>query len=496
MMDGTFPTTRKVHPMLIRRRLGTTLGALTLAAAVAAGPLTAAPLAVAGSDAAPGSTFSTTDEAPGWASQNGGTVGGAGADAESTYTVSNRQELLAALDNRGDRDAPKIVYVSGTVHGNEADDGTLLGEQDFAPGYDFAKFLSCFGPDGWSDGLHDYCGDQRRLRVTGSRAMKGQTELKIPSNTTIVGLGDDAGFDQATLMLHLAHNVVIRNVTVEAPVDFFTWWDQPGSTWDARFDAVSAVTSTNIWVDHVTLTDGKHLDRDAPLGPDGEPANRHDGLFDIEDGSDFITVSNSLITDHDKAMMLASGDEHGDKERGHLNVSYMGNFFDGVGQRSPRVRFGQVHVVNNYFLGRVNDPESPMTSAAAVDGGYDYFIGLGYESQVFSERNSFDYTGPGADATVAVSVWNATRFADEGSWFNQRPVDLESIAATQYDERVAEEAASGEPLPDWATAGFTASVDWVPPYAYEPLTTASAVERHARTATGAGTLSVPAPSTR
>ncbi|MEU2201569.1 polysaccharide lyase family 1 protein [Isoptericola sp. NPDC019482] len=481
----------------LRRQLGTAFGALTLAAATAAGTLVAVPAAGATPDAAPGSTFSTTDRAPGWASQNGGTDGGAGADAGSTYVVTDRQELLAALDNGGARDEPKIVYVTGTIHGNETDDGRLLGEQDFAPGYDFDKFLSCFGPEGWSDALHDYCGDQRRLRVNGSRAMKSQTELKIPSNTTIVGLGDDAGFDQATLMLHLAHDVVIRNVTVEAPVDWFTWWDQPGSTWDARFDAVSAVTSTNIWVDHVTLTDGKYPDRDAPLGPDGEPANRHDGLFDIEDGSDFITVSNSLVTDHDKAMMLASGDEHGDKERGHLNVSYIGNFFDGVGQRSPRVRFGQVHVLNNYFLGRVNDPESPMTSAAAVEGGYDYFIGLGYESQVLSERNSFDYTGPGADATVAVSVWNATRFADEGSWFKQRPVDLEAIAADQYAERVAEEEAAsaetGEPLPDWATAGFTPTVDWTPPYGYEPLRTAAEVERHARTETGAGRLSVPAP---
>lgn len=173
-----------------RTRLGTALVALTV---TATGVLTVAPGAVAGPDAAPGDTFSTTDAAPGWASQNGGTVGGAGAADESIHVVTDRRELLAALDNGGARDAPKIIYVSGTIHGNETDDGTLLGEQDFAPGYDHAKYLSCFGPEGWSDQAYEYCGSQRRLRVTGSNAMKRQTELKIPSNTTLVGLGDDAG---------------------------------------------------------------------------------------------------------------------------------------------------------------------------------------------------------------------------------------------------------------------------------------------------------------
>ncbi|MGX1563763.1 hypothetical protein [Streptomyces sp. NPDC055506] len=34
-------------------------------------------------------------------------------------------------------------------------------------------------------------------------------------------------------------------------------------------------------------------DREAPLGFHGERVQRHDGLLDIEDGSDFVTVSDS-----------------------------------------------------------------------------------------------------------------------------------------------------------------------------------------------------------
>lgn len=439
-------------------------------------------------------TFSTTSTAPGWASQNGGTDGGAGASPESTYVVSSRAELLTAFDNGGERTAPKIIYVDGTIHGNESPDGALLGPQDMAPGYDVQKYLSCFGDEGWSDQTYEYCGDQRRLRQTGSNVLKRQIELSIPSNTTIVGIGEDAGFEQSTLMLHLAHDVVLRNLTVEAPVDdFSSWdpWDGDEGSWNARFDAVSSVTSTNIWLDHVTLTDGAHLDRDAPIGPNGSPMNRHDGLFDIKDGTDFVTMTNSIVTNHDKSMLFGSGDDNADTDEGALRVSLIGNYFDGTQQRAPRVRFGDVHVLNNYFVGTVNDPDSPMTSAAM--GGHDYFIGLGYQSQVFSERNAFDYTGPGADATVAVSVWNANRFHDEGSWFMQQPVDLNTIAAEQFAAVVADLDEEGEPLPEWAQEGFTATVDWTPPYEYQPLDSAAAVKHHAKTRTGAGRLDVRAP---
>lgn len=471
-------------------------GSAAAAGLAATGLLAAglAPAALADPAAPLDPVFSASDQAPGWASQNGGTDGGAGAGAEATSVVSDRQELLAALDNGGDRDGEKIIYVDGTIHGNQLPDGTLLGEQDYAPGYDVDKYLSCFGEQGWSDQTHPYCGEQRRLRTTGSNALKRQIEISIPSNTTIVGLGEDSGFDQTTIMFHLAHDVVVRNLSIEAPVDYFSsWdpWDGEQGAWNARFDAMSSVTSTNIWVDHVTISDGRFLDGDAPIGPNGRPMNRHDGLFDMKDGTDFVTLSDSYLHSHDKAMLLGSGDDNADTDEGRLRISLIGNRFDGTQQRSPRVRFGDVHVVNNFFSGRVHDPDSPMTSAAA--GGHDYFIGLGYRSQVLSERNAFEYTGPGADATIAVSLHNAHRFQDDGSWFMSQDVDLEAIAADQYEDRVAEIVASGEELPDWAQSGFEPTVDWEVPYDYTPMTSPSAVKQHALTGTGAGTLTVPAP---
>lgn len=479
-----------------RQHTKSRLAAGVLAAAVAL--TTAAPAAGVGShtptaDPHEGATV-------GWATANGGTDGGAGAPAESVYVVSDRAELVAALDNAGAPDAPKIVYVRGTIHGNEAPDGRLLGEQDYAPGYDIEKYLACFTADGWSDQTHDYCGQMRRLRQTGSNNLKRQQEIKIPSNTTLLGLGDDAGFRATNIMLHVDSDIVIRNLTVEAPVDWFSsWdpWDGADGSWNARFDAMSSVTANNIWVDHVTFTDGAYPDSAAPLGPNGKPANRHDALFDMKDGTDFVTITNSRFVGHDKTMLLGSGDGNADTDAGRLRVTIAGNYFEGTSQRSPRVRFGDVHVLNNYYVARAEDPVWPVLSGA--NGGHGYFLGLGYDSSVVSEANAFEYTGPGADETIVVEHWNATEFADSGSWFNARPVDVEALAVADYETNrlaaVAAAEAEGTAAPAWALTGFSTDVRWDPAeeYDYDVLTDYADVKWHGKHATGAGALVVQRP---
>lgn len=474
------------------------IASLALAATIALPAATAAPAAGIGNHTPVADPHEAASV--GWATANGGTDGGAGAAPESTYVVSNRAELLAALDNRGAPDEPKIVYVQGTIHGNEAADGRLLGEQDYAPGYDIEQYLSCFTDQGWSDQTHDYCGQTRRLRTTGSNNLKRQQEIKIPSNTTVLGLGTDAGLDATNVMLHVDSDIVIRNLTIEAPVDWFSsWdpWDGEEGSWNARFDAMSSVTAHNIWVDHVTFTDGAYPDSAAPTGPNGKPANRHDGLFDMKDGTDFVTITNSRFLAHDKTMLLGSGDGNADTDAGRLRVTIAGNLFEGTSQRSPRVRFGNVHVLNNLYVASVNDPISPIRSTA--NGGHAYFLGLGHDSSVISEGNAFEYTGPGADESIIVAHWNGTEFADSGSWFNTRPVDVEALAAAAYTRNqqaaLAEAEANGTTAPVWALAGFSTDVRWDPAeeYPYTPLTEYADVKWHGKHATGAGELLVQHP---
>jgi pectate lyase len=386
----------------------------------------------------------------GWGS---GTTGGAGG---TTWTVHTRAELKEALAGDGDPTAPKVIRVVGDIDGHEADDGSSLGEQDYAPGYDLAKYMSCFGEDGavWSDTRHDYCRQQRQLRQTGSAREKAQIQLTVPSNTTLVGAGDDARLLGVFLTVNTGTNIIVRDLHLEAPVDHFTTWSPGDGTqgnWNARFDAMTVITGKHIWVDHCTFTDGRFPDRKAPLGFHGEHVQRHDGLLDIEDGSDFVTVSDSRFTDHDKAILIGSGDGRGDRDRGHLKVTFVRNLFTDIVQRAPRVRFGQVHVVNNVYRGRA--------------AGTVYALGVGVESAIFSERNVFVHPQGGPD--LAVADYGGDHFLDTGSWFNGRPAHLNEVA-------------SG--------LGLTDDVGWDPAdvYAYWPLTSPSAVERYVVHHAGAG----------
>jgi pectate lyase len=59
-----------------------------------------------------------------------------------------------------------------------------------------------------------------------------------------------------------------------------------------------------------------------------------------------------------------------------LKVTLHHNLFENVGQRTPRVRFGQVHVYDNYYR------NEGFT-------GYVYSWGVGVESQIYAENNFF-----------------------------------------------------------------------------------------------------------
>ncbi|WP_224166774.1 pectate lyase [Arthrobacter sp. StoSoilA2] len=485
------------------RRLPATVAAvagIALAATLASAPPSSAePVDLHGSP-----TVSIHDSAPtGWASVGStpagpGTNGGSDAPSENVHVVSTLAELKAATLNNGDPKAPKIIYIRGTINGNEAPDGKILGEQDYAPGYNIQKYMSCFLDNGktWSDQAFPYCKQMRQLRQQGSNAMKRQIEVNLPSNTTLLGLDDDSGLVGANVIMNVASNVVIRNLSIESPVDWFTTWspDDGDGAWNARFDCLSAVTSDHIWIDHVLVTDGRYPDSEAPKDFKNEPVIRHDGLLDLKDGTDFVTISNSQLKDHDKTSLLGSGDEHVDKDGGKLRVSFISNLFENTQQRGPRVRFGQVHVLNNYFVGSSKDPDYPMISQE--QGGTSYFIGAGYDSRIFSEYNAFDYSGPEADESITVTSYNGNMFSDTGSWFNGEPVNLEAIAQDSFDERKAEAVAaaaeSGTDVPEWAQRDFTSDVGWSPSdnYEYRTLKSPDAVRKAVLNFSGPGVIKV------
>ncbi|MFI7015000.1 polysaccharide lyase family 1 protein [Streptomyces sp. NPDC050164] len=347
----------------------------------------------------------------GWAAAEGGTTGGAAADDARVHTVTDRAELVRALD--GGSDTPKIIKIAGTIDANTDDDGDRLDCADYATdGYSLKKYLAAYDPRTW--GPAKPSGPQEEARRASAARQAERVELTVGSNTTIVGLGSGAVLKGASLQVKDADNVIIRNLDLRDAYDCFPVW-QPNTgglgDWKTAYDNIWLRGATHVWIDHVTLSDRGHPDDREPTYF-GRNYLRHDGLLDITNGSDLVTVSWSRFADHDKAMLIGNSDS-ATSDRGRLRVTLHHNEFTSVVQRAPRVRFGQVHLYNNRYV--------------VPDGApYRYSLGVGTESALYAENNAF--TTPGhVEAADLVKSWNGNALHQSGTLFNGYPVDLLAI---------------------------------------------------------------------
>ncbi|MGY1501775.1 pectate lyase family protein [Streptomyces sp. QTS52] len=393
----------------------------------------------------------------GWAAAEGGTTGGAAADDAHVFTVRSRAELVRALD--GGSATPKIIRVAGVIDANTADDGGHLGCGDYASGtgYTVRKYLAAYDPRTW--GSAKPSGAQEEARQIAAARQAERIVLPVGSNTTILGLGSGAVLKGASLQVKNADNVIVRNLELRDAYDCFPVW-QPNSgglgDWKTAYDTIWLNGATHVWVDHVTASDKGHPDADEPTYF-ARNYLRHDGLLDITNGSDLVTVSWSRFADHDKAMLIGSGDT-ATGDRGKLRVTLHHNEFRSVTQRAPRVRFGQVHVYNNRYL-------------VDHDDDYRYSVGVSTESAVYAENNAF--TTPGhVEAADLVKSWNGTALHQTGTLFNGFPVDLLTIynAYNSGSER-----------------DLTADVGWTPTL-HTKIDSADTADREVARGAGAGRL--------
>jgi pectate lyase len=325
----------------------------------------------------------------GWGASGAGVTGGSAAAPEQVYTVTNRRELIAALNNgvpsptspSTPSNAPKIIYVKGVIDGNVNDENLPLECEDYyTGGYTLDAFLETYDPEVYGRG--DIVGPLEDARLASRNAQQDRVRIRPGSNTTIVGLGKNAVIKGAWLDLRGSStnkrtNIIIRNLTFRDTFDCFPEWsptDGALGAWNALYDSISLRDTENVWIDHNTFEDRETADSTLPLHF-GVLYQVHDGLLDITNASDLVTVSWNRFRNHDKMMLIGSSDT-ASADRGKLRVTLHHNVFDGIGQRAPRVRFGQVHVYNNYYDLR----DTPA---------YVYSWGVGIESQLYAEENFF-----------------------------------------------------------------------------------------------------------
>jgi pectate lyase len=368
----------------------------------------------------------------GWASEGSGTTGGSAASAGQVYVVTNRQQLVAALNDgvypppsSTPSNAPKIIYVQGTIDANVDDDNQPLGCEDYQrDGFTIEGFLAAYDPATW--GRVPPSGPMENARIASRNAQQARVRIRVGSNTTIVGVGKKATLKGVWLDIRRHStaggnptNIIIRNLNFQDTYDCFPAWsptDGSLGSWNAEYDSVSLRQANHVWIDHNTFEDVETADDTLPLYF-GVVFQVHDGLLDITNESDLVTVSWNEFKNHDKVMLIGSSDNPNPPDRGKLRVTLHHNLWQNLGQRTPRVRFGQVHVYNNLY--RLKKVEN-----------YGYSWGVGRESQLYAERNFFQVD---ADVTAdeVIERFGGTALHERGNLFDG-PADhflLDLVAA-------------------------------------------------------------------
>jgi pectate lyase len=355
----------------------------------------------------------------GWASAGTGTTGGAAADAAHVFTVRNRAQLVAAL-NGGDA-TPKIIQVKGTIDFNTAADGTALTCEDYATdGYSLDAYLTAYDPATWGR-TAEPSGPQEDARAASQKVQAERLQVLVGSNTTIVGLGRGATILGGNLMVKGADNVIIRNLAFENASDCFPAWDPTdGDTgnWNSEYDNLTLVTSTHVWVDHNTFSDGDEPDSTLPSYY-GRIYQKHDGLFDIIKGSDLVTGSWNVFKEHDKTSLIGNSDSASATDAGKLRVTLHHNLYRNVTERGPRVRFGQVDVYNNSYV-----------TTEDSDYEFGYSLGVGNLSQLVAEDNAFSLPSS-VDVGTVIKKWKGgTALTADGNYVNGVETDLLAVHNT------------------------------------------------------------------
>ena len=86
------------------------------------------------------------------------------------------------------------------------------------------------------------------------------------------------------------------------------------------------------------------------------------------------------------------------------------NHWTDIGQRAPRVRFGDVHLYDNLYT-------------QTTEGLFQYYWGAGIESSIYAENNAFELA-PGVDPARIITRWAGSQLFETGSTVNGEPTDI------------------------------------------------------------------------
>ncbi|MDR1225445.1 MAG: T9SS type A sorting domain-containing protein [Prevotellaceae bacterium] len=220
-----------------------------------------------------------------------------------------------------------------------------------------------------------YDGLKQQLTSSSAAVIYMQGEITIPPggritiqypNKTLIGLPssrlistDYTANGSGIFYIKNCSNIILRNLTFEGPGAY----DTDG------YDHLCIDNVTYCWVDHCDFQDGV------------------DGNFDIKNKSNYVSVTwcrfrylkvpisggSGGAADHRFTNLIGSSDD-ATADAGKLKTTFQYCWWDeGCVERMPRIRYGQIHLVNNLFSSTVAK----------------YCIRAAYKADVYVDKNAF-----------------------------------------------------------------------------------------------------------
>lgn len=271
------------------------------------------------------------------------------------------------------------------------------------------------------------------IQISGTINVGTGENSRVRPNKTIRGIGDNPTFVGNLRFDNDGGNVIIENLNFTNPDDV------------GEGDGISVKeTLNNIFITKCTFYD---------CG---------DGNLDITKESDYVTVSwckfyYTYDTGHNFVDLIGASDKQ-TVDANHLRVTMHHNWWTTLcKERMPRVRYGQVHVYNNYY-------------SNLMTGGY--CIGVGCGSRIRVENNYFNavpnpcnpwknyYTGETDCHSEGHIGWNTGNIFDNCTEPNWATNEYSTIFTPPYDYTLDDAADIPDIVQAYAGAGTPYPPHW------------------------------------
>ena len=309
----------------------------------------------------------------GWATQNGGTTGGAG---KTVVTVSNVSDL-----------------------------------RKYAEAGNYTIYVK-----------------------PGTYTVPSKSAIKVGNNVTIYGYQGavlaqtytGTTNEDNTIMNVSGKNIIIRNLTFKGA----------GAVDKDAGDCLHIQGGTNVWIDHVDVYDGE------------------DGNLDVINGANYVTISwtrfhyTSASKEHQFSNLIGNSDSK-TSDDGKLKTTLHHNWWDdGVKERMPRVRYGQVHVANNLFS--TNSSSTCVRAGKSADLRVENNVFIGVNNPIDLYNGDYKAVYSGGNYTENIKKGSASSGTNKNAFTPPYSMKLTDVSnqTKAYALRDSIKLYAGATLPD------------------------------------------------